>query len=264
MAEPAEPAVRYARRQDTKFWFEDGTVILVVRHIEFRVYKGILANQSPVFADMFSFSQPPQSTPPCFESSSSTMHVCPFVQLSDSPEDLRHFLRVCMPEQRMHSLFRLPPLSTPSYHMVSALIRLGSKYRMDYLVTDTMDYLKQCYAPKHWQEWAAGRLYDIDAPFQWDHAIGVINLAHLVDEPAILPAALLVCCSLQGEEIVDGFDADRNGYGHCCTLRTRGSGERQAGWCARRGPTREVAFPACADPRGLGCCRTLGKLGLGS
>lgn len=42
----------------SKFWFEDGTVVLVadVEGVEFRVYKGPLADHSPVLGDMFMFS----------------------------------------------------------------------------------------------------------------------------------------------------------------------------------------------------------------
>lgn len=95
-------------------------------------------------------------------------------------------------------------LTKPSYHMVSALIRLGHKYQMNGLTADAVGYLKQWYAPKYWSDWAGKVLYGLDAPFQRVHAIGVVNLARIVNEPAMLPAALLVCCSLE-QEIVEGF-----------------------------------------------------------
>lgn len=82
------------RRRDKEFWYSDGTIILVAGDVEFRVYKGILSENSPVFSDMFSFPQPPivssQNTP-------STGEDCPLVHLPDSAEDLRHVLRVYMP-----------------------------------------------------------------------------------------------------------------------------------------------------------------------
>ncbi|KAJ2989084.1 hypothetical protein NUW54_g1873 [Trametes sanguinea] len=49
-----QPLVR-----DEEFWYDDGTIILIARNVEFRIYKGILAEHSPVFKDMFSFPQPP-------------------------------------------------------------------------------------------------------------------------------------------------------------------------------------------------------------
>lgn len=77
------------RTRDEEFWYDDGTVILVAGDVEFRVYKGILSEASAVFRDMFSFPQPP--APP-------TADGCPIVHLSDSPEDLRHVLRVYTPK----------------------------------------------------------------------------------------------------------------------------------------------------------------------
>ncbi len=79
-------------RRDEEFWYEDGTILLVTEDVGFRVYKGVLATHSPVFADMFSLPQP-QSTQP------SEPQQCPSVSLDDNPEDLRIFLRAVLPKQ---------------------------------------------------------------------------------------------------------------------------------------------------------------------
>lgn len=83
-------------KRDDEFWFEDGNIVLVARDIEFRVYKGILAKHSPVFGDMFSLPPGPSS-----EGTTAATDICPVVHLSDSPEDFRHVLRVCMPETHL-------------------------------------------------------------------------------------------------------------------------------------------------------------------
>lgn len=88
-SKPHAPA-RPARTRDGEFWFEDGSVILVAGDVEFRVFKSILAQYSPVFSDMF--SPQPSSTP------DAPADPCPVVHLCDSPEDLRHILRVSMPK----------------------------------------------------------------------------------------------------------------------------------------------------------------------
>ncbi len=80
-------------KRDEEFWYEDGTVILVARDVEFRVFKGILADHSPVFRDMFSLPQPPEAA----------IAPCPVVHVTDTPEDLRHLLRACIP--KIHSRF---------------------------------------------------------------------------------------------------------------------------------------------------------------
>lgn len=82
------------RKRDKEFWFEDGNVILVVEDVEFRVYKGILAERFPVFRDMFSSSQPdvPEMVADHGDPS------CPIVHLpGDSARDWLHVLRMFMP-----------------------------------------------------------------------------------------------------------------------------------------------------------------------
>ncbi len=56
--------------------------------VAFRVYRGLLAAQSEVFAGMFAGSS---------SQDAESYHGCPIVQLSDSPQDLRHLLRVLLP-----------------------------------------------------------------------------------------------------------------------------------------------------------------------
>ena len=41
-------------RRDDEFWFDDGTVILIVGDVGFRVYRGLLTAVSPVLDDMLS------------------------------------------------------------------------------------------------------------------------------------------------------------------------------------------------------------------
>lgn len=83
------------RKRDEEFWFEDGTIILIVQEIEFRIYKGLLASQSPVFKDVLSL---PQTTLPllaCKDGTSPCAEVC----LPDSARDWRAVLRLMMPTQ---------------------------------------------------------------------------------------------------------------------------------------------------------------------
>ena len=90
--EPSQPEEEGRTEQDPEFWFKDGNILLVAGGVEFKVYRGVLVDRSPVYRDMFSLPQPPSS-----ESSPSPTEEMPVVHLSDSPEDLRHILRACMP-----------------------------------------------------------------------------------------------------------------------------------------------------------------------
>lgn len=80
-------------KRDEEFWLEDGTVILVARDVDFRVYAGLLAAHSPVLKGLFDQSHPTRKV----SSHKGEEFQCPVIHLSDSPEDVRYILRVYMP-----------------------------------------------------------------------------------------------------------------------------------------------------------------------
>ncbi|PIL26304.1 hypothetical protein GSI_12060 [Ganoderma sinense ZZ0214-1] len=194
----ATETTQNTRKRDDEFWFEDGNVILVAHDVEFRIYRGILADHSPFFRDMFSLPQPPDHEPP--EADSAT---CPLVHLADSPEDVRCILRVYIP--RDDSSPFAP--DSPSFDFISACIRLGHKYQMAKLLDHSVAYLKTWYPTDmaSWQKQYSDRENHTSPGFDHAHAIGVVNLARLTGESSILPTALLDCCLLE-EEVLDGFD----------------------------------------------------------
>lgn len=69
-------------------WYEDGSIILVAENEGFRVYSGILSQQSSIFADMFSMPRPIQPQP------QDIYQGCPVVHLPDSALEMRCFLKV--------------------------------------------------------------------------------------------------------------------------------------------------------------------------
>ena len=80
-------------RRDQEFWFDDGTIILVAREIEFRVYGGLLAAHSSILKDLFAQAHSTRTV----VAYGQHKVPCPVVHLSDSPEDLRRILRIYMP-----------------------------------------------------------------------------------------------------------------------------------------------------------------------
>ena len=71
-------------QRDLHLWFDDGSIVLQAESTQFRVYRGILAANSPVFKDMFSLPQP---------NGEELVEGCPVVTLHDSAVDMGHFLR---------------------------------------------------------------------------------------------------------------------------------------------------------------------------
>ena len=80
--------------RDDKFWYEDGSVVLIAGRIGFRVYRGLLADCSPVFRNMLPSTQLPQSTG---TGGTTVLWACPEYHLSDSPAELRELLKVLIP-----------------------------------------------------------------------------------------------------------------------------------------------------------------------
>ncbi len=91
------PASASNPEHDEEFWLEDGNIILISRNTAFRIYRGLLAAQSTIFADMFTAAS---------SKADESYEGCPVIHLSESPEDLRHFLRVLLPKSHRMYVFR--------------------------------------------------------------------------------------------------------------------------------------------------------------
>ncbi|KAI0826507.1 hypothetical protein BC628DRAFT_1320114 [Trametes gibbosa] len=188
-------------RPDDEFWLEDGNLTLIAGDVEFKVYKGPLMANSPVFRDMLSLPQPSElngATGP----SSSIQCTCGYapalVHVSDSPEDLRHLLRALVPGKTP----RVAP-EDPTFHAIAACVRLGHKYEIDHVVQRSIDYLKKHFVESY-DSWA--RVEPPRPPaFQGVHCIGVVNLARMMNADALLPTALMNCCMLDAPELANGF-----------------------------------------------------------
>ena len=79
-----------ALKRHEALYFDDGNIVLAAKDIAFRVYRGLLAAQSTVFADMFVAAE---------SGARVQCDDCPMVELSDSPHDLAHLLSVLIPKE---------------------------------------------------------------------------------------------------------------------------------------------------------------------
>jgi hypothetical protein len=77
------PQVKVVR--SSKFWFEDGNVVLQAEHTQFRLHRSVLSMHSPIFKDMFACSQPENGP---------TVDGCPLIHLSDTLEDVKNFVKI--------------------------------------------------------------------------------------------------------------------------------------------------------------------------
>lgn len=73
------------RQRHSKLWYEDGSVVLATETTLFRVYRGILSQNSVIFRNMFSLPRSPSST-------EEKLDGLPLIHLHDAAEDLAHLL----------------------------------------------------------------------------------------------------------------------------------------------------------------------------
>ncbi|OSD03792.1 hypothetical protein PYCCODRAFT_1466700 [Trametes coccinea BRFM310] len=200
-SEPVKPP-----QPDDEFWFEDGNLILIAGDVEFRIYRGPLIANSPVFKDMLSLPSPPPNKTEAASGATVAHCICAknpaLVHVQDSPEDLRHFLQALIPGKTP----RVAP-DDDSFHTISACIRLGHKYEVDYMVDRSLEYLKRCFLVCASSSYSRPS-FPKPPTFEDVHCIGVVNLARWTNTDILLPPALMACCELSATELMNGFSRE--------------------------------------------------------
>ncbi|KAI1795300.1 hypothetical protein LXA43DRAFT_992275, partial [Ganoderma leucocontextum] len=175
------------------FWFDDGTIVLIAQQTGFRIYRGLLASQSTIFADMLAASS---------SSSDEILDGCPVVQLTDSPHDLAHLLGVLLPTSPIH--YHMSKADQPrSFDEVSAVIRLADKYHIESVQDHALRSLQRYHFTSNFDAFSGPP--DTEISIEPIHAIGAVNLAHLTDTPHMLPLALYKCCYLDDDALLAGW-----------------------------------------------------------
>ncbi|PIL26537.1 hypothetical protein GSI_12295 [Ganoderma sinense ZZ0214-1] len=188
-----------------EFWFDDGNIILITpKSMGFRIFRGLLAAQSTVFADMFASSS---------ASADETFDGCPVVHVTDSHHDLVYLFRVLLPTSshiKYHS--QSDPENVPSFDEIAAVIRLAHKYHIPPVEEQALRMLQAHYFPRDFD------VYCNIAPqgTQPIQCITAVNLARLTNTPHILPSALYVCCYVGGK-LVDGRTHEDGTVEHLAT-----------------------------------------------
>ena len=81
-------STRSSVQQDKDVWYSDGNIVIIAANrVAFRVHKGILAQRSEVFNDMFSLLHADTAITKTFDR-------CPVIEVDDAPKDIRRFLLV--------------------------------------------------------------------------------------------------------------------------------------------------------------------------
>ncbi|KAJ7184706.1 hypothetical protein C8R46DRAFT_983838 [Mycena filopes] len=121
-------------------WFPDGNIVLCAHGVLFRVFRGILAARSPVFADMLAFPQPEDAE---------TLDGCPVLHLDDSAADAMYFLKALFDYE-----FFAPYPAKTDFDAIHGVLRLGTKYRVGPLRRRALEHLASAH-PMRLGEWDA-------------------------------------------------------------------------------------------------------------
>ncbi|KAJ7768517.1 hypothetical protein B0H16DRAFT_1882338 [Mycena metata] len=181
-------------------WFSPDVVILRADTRIFRVFTAILKAQSSVFADMFTFPQPPSAD-------MESMDGFPLVRLHDKPEDLEAFLQAIF-----DSSFFMPPPAEIQFEHTLGILRLSNKYDVPYLRRRALDHLETTFPAQLAQ-------YDARAGNQHPHppdetatrAVATIKAATEVGAPWLLPVAYYDLCRRKMSSIIASGAFDQLG-----------------------------------------------------
>uniref|UniRef100_A0A5K1K5J5 Probable 3-oxoacyl-[acyl-carrier-protein] reductase oxidoreductase (EC) n=1 Tax=Ganoderma boninense TaxID=34458 RepID=A0A5K1K5J5_9APHY len=165
-----------------EFWFEDGSIVLVAGNTGFCVYRALLAAQSTIFADMFSSSSP---------------------DVEESSTNARLFARE----------FAF------SFHQIASVVRLAHKYHVPDALAQALSALQERF-PESFDAWESRHDHrtsratpKLKLKVRPRQAIGIINLARLVDHPALLPLAFYKCAAL-GSAVLEGYKREDRSVEH--------------------------------------------------
>ncbi|KAJ7639620.1 hypothetical protein DFH06DRAFT_1302363 [Mycena polygramma] len=123
-----------------QLWFSPDVVILRAQTRTFRVFVDILKEKSSVFADMFTFPQPPSS-------GMEKMDGVPVVNVHDDPTEMEVFLKAIF-----DSAFFMPPPAESEISQTLGILRLAHKYDVPYLRRRALEHMGTVH-PTRLSEW---------------------------------------------------------------------------------------------------------------
>ncbi|KAJ7438914.1 hypothetical protein B0H11DRAFT_1884190 [Mycena galericulata] len=173
-----------ASERDENLWFDNGSIIIKAQSKLFNLSRGILTLQSPIFADMFRIPQPPDIE---------TIDGSPVVEIPDSVDDATVFFRAIFDS----SFFEAYPAPT-TFETLAGILRLSTKYEVDYLRRRALIHLSSAY-PTKLSVWDSLKENFTEQP-SWGRPswsilanseirFDAIRLSRQIDAPWVLPAA---------------------------------------------------------------------------
>ncbi|KAJ7639612.1 hypothetical protein DFH06DRAFT_1001814 [Mycena polygramma] len=189
-----------------QLWFSPNVVILRAQTRTFRVFVDILKEKSTVFADMFTFPQPPSS-------GMETVDGVPVVIVHDDPAEMEVFLKAIF-----DSNFFMPPPAESQIMDTLGILRLAHKYDVPYLRRRALEHLGTIH-PTQLSQWNNIEKVHPSDSTAFGHRIATIRTATEVEALWLLPTAYYDICRRQLSSIIEDSrwlalgDTERNA---CC------------------------------------------------
>jgi len=179
-----------------QFWFHDGSIIIRVEAVLFRVHQTVLSCHSKFFSDLFAVPQPKDGRP--------SVKGCPIVRLQDNADDFVNFLGAIYNPQHFDTIDSLEAGLGALLNSISGILRLSTKYLVPALRQKGISLLK-LYFPITFADYNS--LPRKRHRAKADDVMQAINLAHELNIPEILPTAYYRIARLDLKRILlDGPD----------------------------------------------------------
>ncbi|KAJ7437426.1 hypothetical protein FB451DRAFT_1449734 [Mycena latifolia] len=178
-------------RADSSLWYSDGNLVIHAGHMIFRVYRGMLARQSPLLREMVS---------PSKLSTYGVIEGCPVLDIPHSASETAYFLAAIFDANSFDSL-----LGRISFDAIAAVLRLSSEYQIPELRRKALILLSDVY-PMSLLQFSRMEL----APsYGRDQILPVIELARAHGADWILPLAFYrFCLEMTGRSLMYGVEYD--------------------------------------------------------
>ncbi|TCD62078.1 hypothetical protein EIP91_007500 [Steccherinum ochraceum] len=180
----------------SEVWYKDGNTILIAGDEGFRVYAGMLSEQSSVFADMLEIPLPaPQAT----------HEGCPLVWISDSAVEMRYLLKSMLDPRyilKINQTLDLPALCS--------ILRLSTKYNVVHIRRRAIEAL-QHYFPTTLSAYYNARERRRLSSGGVSTYFLLANTCREANANVLLPSILYSCSAQQLDTILDGVPDSHQG-----------------------------------------------------
>ncbi|KAG6879269.1 hypothetical protein C0992_003944 [Termitomyces sp. T32_za158] len=175
----------------SEFWYDDGSIVLVVGDTAFRVHKSILSQHSDVFADLFTVPEPPKGE-------LDFMDGCSVVHLQD---DLKDFEQVMQAIYQPFYFDKLPQDADlrKLLGFISGILKISTKYNLAKIRQKCIDILRDKFPTTLY---GCDELVSSGYQYNATTVVSAIPLARETNVPEILPWAFYISTNIETDALL--------------------------------------------------------------